>query len=168
MKEYDKSKESSFFKYWDVNKLYGWAMLQKLSANDFEWIEDTFQFNEDFIKNYNEESDEGYFLEVDVQYPEKLYELHNDLPFLPERMTIEIVEKLVTNLHDKTDYVVHIRNLKQALNHGLVLKKVCRVIKFYQNAWLKPCIDMNTKLRKKKQRLLEADVYGKTTENVRK
>ena len=103
-------------------------MSQKLPVNNFEWIKDTSQFNEDFIKNYNEESDEGYFLEVDVQYLEKLHELHNDLPFLPERMKIEKVEKLVTNLHDKTEYVIHIRNLKQALNHGLVLKKVHRVI----------------------------------------
>ena len=72
----------------------------------------------------------------------------NDLPFLLERMKIEKVEKLVANLHDKTEYVIHIRNLKQALNHGLVLKKVHRVIKFNQNAWLKPYIDMNTDLRK--------------------
>ena len=105
-------------------------MSQKLPVNNFELIKDTSQFNEDFIKNYNEESDEGYFLEVDVQYLEKLHELHNDLPFLPERMKIEKVEKLVANLHDKTEYVIHIRNLKLALNHGLVLKKAHRVIKF--------------------------------------
>ena len=134
MKDYDKNKESSYIQYWDVNNLYGWAMSQKLPVNKFEWIEDTSQFNEDFIKNYNEESDEGYFLDVDVQYPEKLHELHNDLPFLPERMKIEKVEKLVANLHDKTEYVIHIRNLKQALNHGLVLKKVHRVIKVSQNS----------------------------------
>ena len=124
-----KNKEPSYLHYWNVNNLYGWVMSQKLSVNIFEWIKDTSQFNEDFIKNYNEESDEGYFLEVDVQYLEKLHELHNDLPFLPERMKIEKVEKLVANLHDKTEYVIHIRNLKQALNHGLVLKKVHRVIK---------------------------------------
>ena len=98
-------------------------MSQKLPVNNFEWIEDTSQFNEDFLKNYNKESDEGYFLEVDVQYPEKLYELHNGLPFLPERMKIEKVEKLVTNIHDKTEYVIHIKNSKQALNHGLIFKK---------------------------------------------
>ena len=84
-------------------------MLQKLPVNKFVWIKDTSQFNEDFIKNYNEESDEGYFLDVDVQYPEKLHELHNDLPFLPEKMKIEKVEKLVTNSHDKIEYVIHIR-----------------------------------------------------------
>ena len=122
MKDYDENEESSYLKYWDANNLYGWAMSQKLPVNEFEWIADTSLFYEDFIKNYNEESDEGYFLEVDIQYPEKLHELHNDLPFLSERIKIEKVEKLVTNLHDKTEYVIHIRNLKQALNHELVLK----------------------------------------------
>ena len=109
-------------------------MSEKLPVNNFQCIEDTCQFNEDFIKSYNEESDEGYFLEIDVQYLEQLYEIHNDLPFLHETMKIEKVEKLVANLHDKTEYVIHIRNLKQALHHGLVLKKVHRVIKFNQNA----------------------------------
>ena len=85
-------------------------------------------------KNYNEGSDEGYSLEIDVQYLEKLHELHNDLPFLPEGMKIEKVERLVANLDDKTEYIIHITNLKQALNHGLVLKKVHKVIKFNQNA----------------------------------
>ena len=102
-------------------------------------------------KSYNAESDEGCFLKVNVQYHEKLHELHNDLPFLPEKMKIENVERLVTNLHDKTEYVTHIRNLKQALNHRLILKEVYRVIKFNQNDWLKPYIGMNTKLRQKKK-----------------
>ena len=75
-------------------------MSQKLSVNDFKWVEDTSEFNEDFIKSYNAESDEGYFLKVDVKYPENLHNLHNDLPFLPERMKIEKVEKLLGNLHD--------------------------------------------------------------------
>ena len=81
MKDYDKNIEWSYLQYWDVNNLYDWAMLQKLPVNNFEWIHNTSQFNEDFIKNDNEKSDEGYFVEVDVQYPEKLHELHNDLPF---------------------------------------------------------------------------------------
>ena len=103
-------------------------------------------------------------------------DLHNDLLFLLERMKTEKVEKLVANLRDKTEYVIHIRNLKQALNHRLVLKKVDRVIKFNQNAWLKPYIDMNTDLRKKAKNGIEKDffklinnaVFGKTMENVRK
>ena len=121
-------------KYWDVNNLYGGEMLQKLPVNNFEWIEDTFEFNERFIKNYNEESDEGYFLEVNIQYPEKLHRLHYHLQILPGRMKIEKVEKLVTNLHDKIEYDSHIRNLKQASNHRLILNKAHRVIKFNQEA----------------------------------
>ena len=104
-KDHDKNKESSYLDYWDVNNLYGWAMSQKVPVNNFEWIEEPSQFNEDFIKNYNEKSDKGYFLEVTVQYTKKLHELHNDLPFLSERMELGKVEKLVTNLHDKNEYV---------------------------------------------------------------
>ena len=75
------------------------------------------------IKNYNEESNGEYFYEAYVQYLERLHEFHNDLPFLPERIKVEKVEKLVANLKDRTEYLIHIRNLKQALNHGLVLKQ---------------------------------------------
>ena len=100
----------------------------------------------------------------------------NDLQFLPERMKIEKVEKLVTNLHDKIEYVIYKRNLKQALNHGLILKKFRRVIKFDQKAWLKPYIDMNTKLRQNTTNNFEKDffklmnnaVFEKTMENLRK
>ena len=176
MKEYDKNKKSSYIQYLDVNKLYGWGMSQKLPVNEFEWIEYTSKFNEDFIKNFKEESDERYFLEVDVQDPGKLHELHNDLPFSLEGMKIEKVKKFVTNSHDETEYVIHIRNLKQALNHGLVLKKVHRVIKFNQKAWLKSYIDINTKLRQKAKnnsekecfKLMNNVTFGKIMENVRK
>ena len=134
MKDYNKNKESTSLQYWDVNNLYGWAVSQKIPVKNFQWIKNTSQFNEDFNRNYNEESDERYFLEVDVQYLEKLYELHIDLPFLPEIMKIEKVEKLGANLHHKSEHDIHIRNLKQALNHGLVLIKVHNMIKFNQNA----------------------------------
>ena len=144
----------------------------KLPVNNFDWIKDTSQFNEDFIKNYNEESDKECFLEVDVQYFKKSQELHNDLPFLHKRMKIEKVEKLITNAHDKIEYVIQIRKLKQALNQGLVLEKV----KFNQNAWLKPYIHMNTDLRKKAKsgfqkgffKLMNNAVFGKAMESVRK
>ena len=85
MKDYDENKESLNLKYWDINNLYGWAMSQKLPVNGFKWVENTCQFDEDFIESYDEESDEEYFLKVDLQYPEKLHELHNYLPFLPEK-----------------------------------------------------------------------------------
>ena len=101
--------------------------------------------------------------------------LHNDLPLLPERVKLEKVEKLAHNLHDKPEYIIHIRNLNQALNHRLVLKKVHRVIKFNQNAWLNRYIDMNTDLRKKQNmilkkifKLMNNAFFGKTMENVRK
>ena len=109
--------------------------MQKLPISNFEWIEDTSQFNEDFIKRYNEESDEGYFLKVDVQYLEKLHHLDHDLLLLPERMKIEKVQNLLANLHDKTEYVIHMKNLKQALNYRLFLKILHGIIKFKQKTW---------------------------------
>ena len=115
-KDYDKNKELPSLKYWDPNNLYGCAMSQRLPVNIFEWIKDTSQFNEDYEKNYSEQSDQGYFLEVDVECSKKLHEFHSDLPFLRESMKTEKVKKLVTNLLDKIEYIIHIRNLKQALN----------------------------------------------------
>ena len=176
MKNYDKSIESSYLMYLDANNLYGWAMSQKLPVNGFKWVNDLSRFNEDFIKNYNENSDIGYFLEVDVEYPKKLFGSHKDLPFLPERKKLEKVEKLVCSIEDKEKYVIHIRALKQALNNGLILKDVHRVIKFNQEAWLKPYINMNTKLTKEAKsefgkdfvKLMHNSVFGKTMENVRK
>ena len=129
-----------------------------------------------FIKGYNENSDRGYFLKVDVEYPKEIFNLHKDLPFLPEKKKIEKCNKLVCNMQDKENYVVHIRALEQALNHGLILKKVCRIIQFHQKAWLKPYIDMNIKLRKEAKnecgkdffKLMNNAVFGKTMLNVRK
>ena len=162
--------------YLDANNLYGWAMSQKLPVNGFKWVEKLSNFNEKFIKGYNENSDRGHFLEVDVDYPKKLINLHKNLSFLLERKKLEKVEKLVSGIEDKGKYVVHIRALKQALNHGLILKGVHRVIQFNQKAWLKPFIDMNTRLRKGAKNKFEKDlfklmnnsVFGKTMENVRK
>ena len=91
------------------------AIFQNLPVNNFAWIKDTSKINEDFIKKYNRESDEGYFLEVDVQYLEKVHELYNDLTFLPESMKIEKVKKLLANLHDRTEYVIYIKSLKKHL-----------------------------------------------------
>ena len=75
MKDHDKNKQSSYIQYWNENSLHGWEVSQKIPVNNFSWIQDT--------------SDEEYFLEVDVQYTKKLHEVHNDLPFLPERRKIE-------------------------------------------------------------------------------
>ena len=104
--------------------------------NGLKWVKNLSEFNEDFIKNYDENSDKEYFFEVDVDYSKKLFNSHKDLPFLPETKKVEKVEKLVCSIEDKEKYVIHLRALKQALNHGLKLKKVHRVIKFNQRAWL--------------------------------
>ena len=175
MKNYNNNEESSYVQYLDANNLYGWAMSQKLPVNGFKWT-DNDKINEEFIKNFNENHKKGYIFEVDVKYPKKLHELHRDLPFLPERMEINKCKKLVCNLYDKKKYVVHINSLKQALNHGLNLKKIHRIIEFNQETWLKPYIDMNTELRKLARndfvkdlfKLMNNSVFGKTMENIRK
>ena len=159
MKNYDKSIKSSYIEYLDANNLYGWAMSQKLPVDGFKWVEKLSKFNEKFIKSYNENGDKGYFLEVDVEYQKNLHKLHSGLPFLPERKKIRKCNKLVCTVQDKENYVVDIRALKQVLNHGLKLKKVHRVIQFNQKAWLKPYIDMNTKLRKEAKNEFEKDFF---------
>ena len=126
------------------------------------------------MQNYYEDSGKGYT--VDVEYPKELQKAHNELPFLPKRIKIEKCEKLVCNLCDYKNYFIHTTALKQALDHGLILKKVCRVIKFNEEAWLKPYIDMNMDLRAKAKNDFEKDffklmnnsVFGKPMENVRK
>ena len=133
------------------------------------------KFNEDFIKNYDENSIKGYFVEVDTDYPKELFNLHKALPFLPERKKVEKVEKSICCTENKQKYVININTLKQALNHGLKLKKVHREIQFKHKAWLKIYIDMNTDLRKDAKnefekkffKLMNISVFGKTMENVR-
>ena len=148
-------------------------MSQKLPVNGFKWVKQkTSKFNEEFLKKYDENSNIGYFREVDIEYPKMLFNSHKDLPFLPERKKIKKVEKLIFSIEDKEKYGIYIRALKQALNHGLKLKKVHRVIKFNQKVWLKPYTDMNTKLRTNTKnefenifKLMNNSVFGKTMEN---
>ena len=131
MKNYNNNEESSYIQYLDANNLYGWAMSKKLPVNGFKWIDNNetaessakHVINEDFIRNYNENDNKGYIFEVDVKYPKRLHELHSDLPFLSTR---KLDYKLVYNLFNKKKYVVHINSLKQALNHGLKLKKITK------------------------------------------
>ena len=124
--------------YLDANNSYRLAMSQKLPANDFKWVKKLSKFDKRFIKNYDENSNKGYevVLEVDLEHAKKLLSratlkgvalnLHMDLPFLPERNKTKKCNKLVCNMYDKENYVVHIRALKQALNHGLILKKYAK------------------------------------------
>ena len=168
MKDYNKGEEESFLQYNDANNLYGFAMSESLPVDGFKWMKDLSKIDEDFIKNYDENSDKGYMFEVNVEYPKNLHHLHSDLPFLPERMKIDKCKKFVCNLYDKKSYVVHIRSLKQALNHGQILKKVHIVIQFNQEAWLKPYIGMNTELRKQAKNDFEKDFFKLMNNAVRK
>ena len=159
MKNYNKDEESSYIQYLYANNLYGWTMSKKLPVNGFKWLDSNKinEINEDFIKNYDENNDKGYIFEVDVKYPKRLHKLHSDLPFLSEQMELNKCKKLICNLFNKKKYVTHINSLKQALNHGLKLKKIHRVIEFNQKEWLKPYIDMNTELRKASKNDFEID-----------
>ena len=121
MKNRDKSIESSYLMYLDGKNLYGWAISQKLPVNGFKWEKIVSKFDEDFITNYDEDTNKGYIFEVDVKYPKDFHDLQSDLQFLTEKNKINKCDKLVCNLYDKN--VVHIRSLKQALKHGLILKK---------------------------------------------
>ena len=177
MKNYNNNEESSYIQYLDANNIYGWAMSKKLPVNGFRWLDsdEINEINEEFLKNYNENDNKGYIFEVDVRYPKRLHDLHSNLLFLPERMEIDKCKKLVCNLFNKKKYIIHVNSLKQALNHGLKLKKIYRITKFNKKEWLKTYIYMNTKLRKEAKNDFEKDlfklinnsVFGKTMENIR-
>ena len=122
MKNYHKSTISLHLMHLDANNLFGWPMSQKHHVNGFKLVQKLSKFDESLIKSYDEDSDQGYFPEVDVEYSEKLFNLHSDLPFLFEMNKVKKCNELVYSIYDKENYVVHIRALKQALNHGLMLK----------------------------------------------
>ena len=114
---FDPKSESSYLQYLDVNNLCGWAMSQPLPTGGFKWVD----VNPNEIPELATRTDKGYLLEVDVSYPKEFYNPHNDLPLMCERMEINGVEKLVPNLRDKKNYIIHIQALNQVLQHGLRL-----------------------------------------------
>ena len=167
---------SSFLQYLDANNLCGWAMSQLLPTGGFKWVNNLSRFTPKEIARLAKHGSKGYLLEVDVKYPKELHDLHNDFPFMCEKMEINKVAKLVPNLYNKKKYLIHMRASDQALKHGLILEKVHRTIEFNKSAWLKPYIDFNTELRMKAKNDFEKDffklmnnaVFGKTMENLRK
>ena len=175
--DYDSSKPIEYLQYLDANNLYGWAMSQPLPAGGFRWVEVRKDWNpRDVINKLMVVKDRGNLLEVDVSYPSELHDYHNDLPLMCEKMKVGGVEKLVPNLYYKMKYVIHIKALTQAIEHGLVLEHIHRVIEFNQSAWMKEYIDFNTRLRTMAANDFEKDFYklmnnsgfGKTMENIRR
>ena len=130
--KFDPDEDNSFLQYLDANSLYGWVMSQLLPTGRFNGV-DPSQFKPNKIDSYSNCDEEGYLLEVDVKYPKELHDWHNDLPFMCEKMVINKVVKLVLNLYDKRNYIVHLRALNQAIKHGLILEKFHRVFEFNQS-----------------------------------
>ena len=176
MKDFNKSELSKYLMYVDANNLYGWAMSQKLPVHSFKWMS-----NKEIENIFNNQIVQVWektpcILEVDLIYPEELHDLHNDYPLCPERVECDKgVKKLIPNLRDKNNYVVHYKTLMQCLRLGMKLKKIHRGIKFIESDFLKPYIDMNTDLRTQAKNNFEKDffklmnnsVFGKTMENIR-
>jgi len=170
MKNYNSNEPSSYITYLDANNLYGWAMSEKLPIGNFKWLS----------KERCKDLKKGKyfppnFLELYLEYPKKLHDSHKDCPFCSERLTINKVEKLIPNLNDKKNYVIHYEALKQCLKYGLKLTKIHRGITFNESNKLKEYINLNTKLRtlarsdfeKDFFKLMNNSMFGKTMENIR-
>ena len=176
MKEYDDNKPTNYLQYLDANNLYGWAMSQPLPTGGFRWVKCDNWNPKKLVEMFSVEKNYGYLPEVDATYPKELHDLHNDIPFMCTKMKVNGVEKLIPNMCDKNKYIIHIRALKQAIDHGLVLKKIHRFIRFRQSPWMKEYIDFNTRLRtaakndfeKDFYKLMNNSVFGKTMENIRR
>ena len=162
--EYDPSQPSKYITYLDANNLYGWAMSKPLPTGNFKWM-----------KNTNNWRNRPCILEVDLEYPEELHDLHNEYPLAPESLNVGNVDKLIPNLMNKERYVLHRDNLLLYESLGLKISKVHRGLTFVQSPWLKEYIDLNTGLRAKATNTFEKDffklmnnsVFGKTMENIR-
>ena len=195
MQNWNPNETSKYLMYLDANNLYGWAMSQHLPTGNFKWL------NKQQIKNINwktvpKDNKIGYLLEVDLEYPNELHDLHNDYPCAAEQIKVAPnmlseycqriaekfgitsgqVKKLIPTLANKSKYVLHYRNLQLYRELGLKLTKIYRVLSFNQSPWLKTYIDFNTRQRTNAKNAFEKDffklmnnsVFGKTMENIRK
>ena len=176
MKDFNNSEPSKYLTYLDANNLYGWAMKQKLPTHNFEWMTNKEMeniFNNQIVQVWEKTP---CILEVDLSYPEELHDLHNDYPLCPERIECKNgVKKLIPNLRDKNNYVIHYKTLMQCLSLGMELKKIHRGIKFIESDFMSSYINMNVNLRTQAKNNFEKDfyklmnnsVFGKTMENIR-
>ena len=195
IKGYDEKTPSKYLMYLDSNNLYGFSMSQYLPTGGFKWMSEK-KINELDLAKYKDDSKQGLILEVDLEYPKELHDLHNEYPLAPEKIRVKeemlsnyckkiaakynistgLVSKLIPNLMNKEKYVLHYRNLQLYTNLGLKVTKVHRVLQFDQSPWLKQYIDFNTEKRKNAKNTFEKDFFkllnnacfGKTMENLRK
>ena len=193
--QYDPNVPSSYIVYLDANNLYGWAMSEPLPIGEFCWLTAEECETIDW-RTQVDDQDYGYFVECDFHYPDELHDIHNDYPLAPERLLVEerllsneqhglrehyaishtASSKLIPNFFDKTNQLVHYRNLQFYIEHGLRLTKVHRALRFKQSRWLRPYVQANTELRAKSSDPVEVklrkdmnnSIYGKTCENLTK
>ena len=193
MKDYNEKAPSKYIMYLDANNLYGWAMSQHLPTGNFKWMSDK-EIKQVDLGKYKADGKKGLILEVDLEYPQELHNLHNDFPVAPEKLNISnnilsgycekiaekynisigLVRKLIPMLKDKKEYALHYRNLQLYMDLGLKIKKIHRVLEFDQSPWLKQYIDFNTEKRKHAKNSFEKDffklmnnsVFGKTMGNL--
>ena len=193
MNDYDQEKPSTFITYLDKNNLYGWPMSKYLPYGEFRWVKNVDGFD---VMSISEKSDTGYLLEVNLEYPDELHELHNNYPLAPEKLAVSNdmlpayckkitdkydikvgdVERLIPHLDNKVKYVVHYINLQLYLSLGIKLTKIHRILQFKKSDSMKRYIDFNTEKRKNAAnnfekiffKLMINSVYGKTMENLRK
>ena len=171
--EYDPSKPSSYIQYLDANNLYGWAMSKELPTHGFRWMSPSQLEN---WERYCAKIGRGCILEVDLEYPQELHDLHSDYPLARDHLQMGRVEKLIPNLYRKENYVVHYKALRMYVKYGLKVTKIHRGIVFHDSPWMKPYIDFNTKLRMQSKntfeknffKLMNNSVFGKTMEDIRK
>ncbi|XP_048479424.1 uncharacterized protein LOC119694216 [Plutella xylostella] len=175
--DFDDTKSLSYLVYLDCNNLYGHAMCQAMPVSNFQFIPSN-QIQDFDVMQIKDNSAFGFILEVDLEYSEDLHDYHSDLPFAPEKF-VPIggkTKKLVANLYNKFNYVIHYVYLQECIKNGLILKKIHKILKFRQEKYLKQYIDLNTKLRQASKTTFEKDffklmnnsVFGKTIENKRK
>ena len=166
-KDYDSSNPSTYIAYLDANNLYGWAMSKKLPTHGFRWMTPWQLINWRY---------HTCILEVDLEYPHELHDLHNDYPLAPDHLEVGGVGKLIPNFYKKEKYVVHYEALKTYEKYGLKITKIHRGVVFHDSPWMKEYIDKNTKLRMQSKNNFEKDffklmnnsVFGKTIEDIRK
>ena len=179
MLDYDENQQPNYLFYIDANNLYGYAMSEPLPLRGFQWVEQEELESLDIL-SIPEDGSVGYILEVDLEYPKNLCNLHNDYPYCPEQLKTtgnsSVPAKLIATLHDKYNYIAHYRYLQSAIQEGLKLKKIHRGIKFYQERWMQPYIHLNTERRKVAttdfakdyHKLMNNACFGKFLESIRK